>query len=96
MSETVQQGELIKVSFEVRVPKSATVREVEEWVRFSCGDTGSCSTKNPLLNDAVEPWGMSFDLEFTGYIGRRIEGPHEKTENGGERYNVSYKRERIP
>jgi hypothetical protein len=91
----VKEGTLVEVTFEVRVPKEASVEDVKSWLMFSLGATGSCKSSNPLINEPVEPWGNSFDWDFTEYLGRREEGPHEKTEGGGERYQVFYRRERI-
>ena len=93
--ELAQEGELVKVSMEVRIPTAATVEDVNEWLQFNFG-AGSCKNGNPLSVYCVEPFGPSFDCEWMGQIGRVERNLKEERADGSKIYSVRYCRERIP
>ena len=39
----------ISVSFKVEVPVEATDSEIREWLKFQLGESGCCSSDNPLV-----------------------------------------------
>ena len=94
MQERVTEGELVRVSMEVRVPVPASTEDVEEWLRFSLGANGSCKGDNPLLSHCVEPFGSSFDCEFLNETGSEVRTLREEREDGTKVYSVHYKRKR--
>lgn len=93
MSERLPEGALVTVELEVRIPLSATVDEVDEWLANAFRASGSIHMSNPLMHCEPEPFGSSFDWNPTGMIGRREEFDHQQTENGGQKYRVRYIRE---
>jgi hypothetical protein len=93
--DVMQEGDLIKVEIEIRLPKTATIQEVTDWLRFNLLQSGSISQSNPLYHECPEDFGpFGLDWEFTGEKGRKEEYGHEPTENGGVKYKVKYIREK--
>jgi len=46
----------IKIEYEAEIPDiESTDEEIEEFVRFECGDTGGMSMKNPFNGEIIEP-----------------------------------------
>ena len=90
----MQEGDLIKVTVEIRLPKSAADEEVDDWLRFNLLQCGSISQKNPLYGECPEDFGpFGLDWEATGMRGRKEEYDHQPTEGGGVKYKVKYIRE---
>lgn len=56
----------IKIEFEVEIEDiGATDQEVEDYLRFSFGDNGSLSGKNPYINEGEpEPIFGTFEIEI--------------------------------
>jgi hypothetical protein len=60
MSEN-QTKTRVKVNFEVDIPvDGCQLQAIEDWLRFSFGDTGSISKNNPLYSYEAEPTIGSF------------------------------------
>ena len=91
------EGLLVKVTMEIRVPKAATAAEIDEWLRYSLGDSGPCSMKNPLVDCAVETFGPSgFDCKRSDEIGREERTLKEERADGSKIYSVRFIREQAP
>lgn len=57
----------VEIKFEVEVPDvGATDEQVEGWLRFGFGDTGSIDCDNPLLEQIGDPEPVfgTFDIEW--------------------------------
>lgn len=96
MSDLMREGELVEVKMTVRIPKAATVDDVEEWLRFEFRDNGSMRNANPLSSCEPEPWGSSrFEWEPLGEIGTRRESDHWEKPDGSRGCTVHYARTRL-
>ena len=46
----------IKIEYEAEIPDiECTDKEIEEFIRYECGDTGSMSRNNPFIEEIIEP-----------------------------------------
>lgn len=93
--EMRQEGELIKVEMEIRLPAAATPQQVKQWIEYETHRCGSISNSNPLLHHEMEVFGGELHWDFTGYTGREEKFDERPTERGVT-YRVRYVRERLP
>ena len=77
---------------EVRLPASATKKQVAEWVRFELGG-GDCSGDNPLLAHDLEFWERLPVLTDTGLVGRIEDSGHRVEADGARHFSRKYVRE---
>ena len=90
MSKVIEEGRLIKVEVDIRLPVAATLDDIETWIDYALLQRGGIGPENPLMNHGAEPFGEPM-LTDTLTNGRREEYGHQKTETG-TRYKVRYVR----
>jgi hypothetical protein len=54
MSNLLPKSRLVKINLTVALPISATLEQVDEWVKAECGHRGQVSPENPLLKYGLE------------------------------------------
>jgi len=50
MGNVLPKSRLVKVEMMIALPISATYDQIEDWIAFECGRSGSMDGDNPLIN----------------------------------------------
>jgi hypothetical protein len=91
--DTLPEGRLVKIAFEIRLPATATLDQIDDWIAFQTGAKGNLALANPLRDFDLEVWRDAPALTDTGMNGRVEEFGHRPTEGGGTTYTRRYIRE---
>jgi hypothetical protein len=92
--ECYVEGELVDVSFTIRVAKPVSHEQLEAWVMFELG-AGSLPADNPLRTNNLEPWDEDINLDPRGQIGKVVDYDHQLNDKGGQTFKRRYERSPI-
>lgn len=79
----VEEGTILRVTMEVRLPVAATADQISEWLKSEVGQFGGVSISNPLRIEGPQAFGYEVNWDDTGMTGREEE--YDRVDHGDGR-----------